>query len=135
MRGGDLSNEAPPRYLVHLDVITATTVATEKVFGIFPVHRKETVFDRRALAHMWLFWQRSEATLELFDVGCSDEDMEEVVATLDKMGGSPFRYATAFRSIQEVVDLLPYRNEVRGVIDLPERAFRYGSYYVDLARI
>lgn len=135
MQGGDIDNGVPDRFLVHLDVITVRKEHTEKVLKLFPVKRERRYYDRRALAYMWLVSERTGVTMELFDIGCDQEDVERVVSDLDNIGTHPFRYAASYESVAELVADLPYRHGIRGVIDLPERALRYGSHYYDLGRI
>jgi len=36
---------------------------------------------------------------------------------------------------EELVSELPWRPDLKGVIDLPDRALMYGSRYLDLARM
>ena len=51
---------------------------------------------------------------------------------LDNMGTNPFRYFTAYESVGHLVAELPYRPEVVGVLDKPERLLRYGHWGLDI---
>lgn len=135
MQGGDIDNGTPPRVLVHLDVVTIEKVEVIKILRIIPSTRVRNFYDRVALNRFWLFSNRAQVNLELFDIGCSQDDMGTVMDDLDRIGTNPFRWASAYDSIQQLVDEMPYRPELLGVIDLPERAFFYGSKYYDLGRV
>ena len=135
MERGDISNESPPRVLVHLDVVVQRKPEISKVLGIIPVMKMIQSYDPMALNRLWLFTSRNSVNLELFDVGCSKEDMDQVYEEIDSAGTNPFRWVSAHRSNQTLVSSLAYRPEVIGVVDIPERAFRYGSKYFDLERV
>lgn len=135
MEGGDISNGVSPRVLVHLDVVVATRPEITKFLGIIPTVKSRAYYDRVALNRMWLFTSRQGVSLELFDTGCEQRDLDQVMEDLERIGVNPFRWATAYKTQQELVDEIPYRPELLGVVDLPERAFVYGSKYYDLGRV
>jgi hypothetical protein len=135
MQGGDIDNGTPPRVLVHLDVVVQRRPEVTKILGMIPVTRQRAYYDRLVLNHFWLFTSRNGVNLELFDTDCSQDDMDSVMEDLERIGLNPFRWASAYDSVQQLVDEMPYRPELLGVIDLPERAFRYGSKYYDLGRV
>lgn len=135
MQGGDISNGSPPRVLVHLDVIVQRQPEISKFLGIVPVVREKAFYDRLALNQFWLFTSRHGVTLELFDIGCSQSDMDQVMDDIDRIGTNPFRWGSGYESLDAFMHEFPYRPEVIGVVDLPERALQYGSKYFDLARV
>jgi hypothetical protein len=135
MERGDISNSFPQRILIHLDVITAKVDEKVRIMGLIPKTRTRVVFDRLALNRMWNLSSRLGVSLELFDVDCDQSDMDEVDATLDRGGLNPFRACVAYSTVQQLISDLPFRPEVLGVADVPERAFRYGSKYFDLSRV
>ena len=78
-----------------------------------------------------MFTTRQGVTLEVISYDINDNDLSELMLTLDAMGTNPFRYSRAYESIEEVVKDLPYRPEVVGVIDLPKNLLRYGHWGMD----
>ena len=135
MRGGDLSNEVPPRCLVHLDVVTVRETTTRKKWKVFSEKYEEIRLDRVALNRLWQFGVRHDVTLDLFSTGIPQDELNGIVDRMEGAYSNPFRWHVAYPSIRSVVADLPYRPDVIGVIDLPERALRYGSRYLDLTRI
>ena len=61
--------------------------------------------------------------------------MNEVLEDLNNLGPNPFNYARGYMFPEELVSELPWRPDLKGVIDLPDRALMYGSRYLDLARM
>jgi len=115
--------------------VVATRHEITKFLGIIPTVKSRAYYDRVALNRMWLFTSRQGVSLELFDTGCEQRDLDQVMEDLERIGVNPFRWATAYKTQQELVDEMPYRPELLGVVDLPERAFVYGSKYYDLGRV
>lgn len=135
MKGGDLSNAVPPRCLVHLDVVTVRQTITRKKWGLLPRSHDEVHVDRLALNRMWRFSAGHDVSIDLFATGITQAELDALVERMDAMHGNPFRWHVAYPSIKALVAELPYRPEVIGVVDLPERALRYGSHYLDLSHI
>ena len=80
---------------------------------------------------MFLLTSRRGVTLELVSFDLSEEELNEVMLVLDKMGTNPFRYCTPYDRFEQLVVELPYRPEVIGVLDLPTRLLRYGHWGLD----
>lgn len=116
--------------MVHLDVVVSERPEVTRLLGIVPVVRTRSFYDRAVLNRLWLFTSRKAVSLELFDTGCSQDDMDAVVEDLDRIGTNPFRWASAYPDLQRVVDELAHRPEVAGVVDVPSRGLRYGSRYL-----
>ena len=131
MRGGDISNEIPQRVLVTLDCIIDRRPSLKKVLGLM-VAEEEVTYNRLALATFWRFRDSYEYTLELVGFEYSQKEMDEVLEDLDNLGTNPFNYASAYNVVADLVAELPYRPEVKHVIDIPERGLRYGHWYMDL---
>ena len=67
-------------------------------------------------------------TLELVSYNLDEENLSEAMDLLDKMGTNPFRYFTAYESVNHLVNELPYRPEVVGVVDVDSRLLQYGRW-------
>lgn len=132
MRYGDLSNEMPKRVLVNLDLFVNRKTRIEKKLKFIPVVKEEVMYDRMFLNKFYLYTVRSEVTLELIAFNMTENDLLLIYNQLDNIGSNPFRYHTAYNSIKELVADLPYRPEVVGVLDLPERKLQYGHWGLDL---
>jgi hypothetical protein len=136
VKGGDISNGVPPRVLVHLDVITVRGKHEETFLRFFKRERERRFFDKVALNALWRYSVRHELVLELFDTDISQRDMDRVIDDLDRLTAHPFRSGTVYPEVRVLVsDILPYRHDILGVIDLPERGLRYGSKWIDLTKV
>ena len=135
MQKGDLSNELTKRVLITLDTFRTEEVEIKKAFKILPVVKRNYKFDRQTLSRLYLFADRTMNTLELVGFDMSDSDLESIIEDIEKIGTNPFRYFTAYESIEHLVAELPYRPEVAGVIDVPARLLRYGHWGWDFSRL
>lgn len=134
MRGGDISNEVPLRVIVTLDCILDRSPTVKKVLGV-PVFGEETNYNRQSLSLFWRFAEKHGYRLELVGFGYSKKEMEEVFEDLDNLGTNPFNYVNRYNSVADLVAELPYRPELRGVVDIPSRGLRYGSKFLDVGRM
>ena len=130
MQNGDISNALPMRVLVTADVIIDTYDEKKRVLGI-PRVKKRVEYNRLVLSHLYMVTVRRGWTMELVSFSHSEKELADVVIYLDKFGTNPFRYATAYKNIDKLVEELPYRPEVIGVIDMPQRLLRYGRGGLD----
>lgn len=135
MRHGDLSNEVPRRILVFLNY-----VALPPDDGLTTRLRRRR-HNHRAVAAQYVLLPATIAQLlrmsarhglhvELFAVGITQEELDAVVERLDTGQAHPFTHATCYPTLNDFVSTLPYRPEVIGVVDVPERALRYGSWFM-----
>lgn len=132
MLKGDISNDFPKRLLVTTDLIVNQEVSIKKVLRVIPRIQKSYTFNAQALSRIYLYATRSEYTFELVSFDMNNDELDELAEALEKSGTNPFRYSTAYDSIDHLVTELPYRPEVVGVIDRPDRLLRYGSWGRDL---
>jgi hypothetical protein len=132
MRKGDISNELPKRILVATDVFLIVELTVKKRFKVVPVPQVDKKIRREILSYLYLYTTRNGITLELISFDLDDEELNKVIEMLDSMGTNPFRYFSAYGSVNQLVDELPYRPEVIGVLDKPERLLRYGHWGLDI---
>ncbi len=131
MLKGDISNELPQRVLVVADVFLNVDVEVTKRFKVFSVSKTNKTIRRELLSSLYLTTTRRGITLELISFDLSEEQLAEVIDFLDKKGTNPFRYFMSYGSIDELIRELPYRPEVVGVLDIPNRLLRYGHWGLD----
>ncbi len=134
MKNGDISNEVPLRVVVTLDCILDRSPTVKKVLGI-PVFGEESQYNRQSLSLFWRFAEKHGYTLELVGFGYSKKEMEEVFEDLNNLGTNPFNYVNRYNSVADLVGELPYRPELKGVVDIPSRGLRYGSKYLEIGRL
>lgn len=132
---GDISNETSPRILVLIDVVANSELVETKKLLRTSTERKVTSLNNLALSELWNLADKYGLSVEL--VGYSDEmwtqeHLDLFMERLDKRGGNPFNYAELYVTLEDLLGELPYRTNLRGVVDLKERVARYGSWGIEL---
>ena len=136
MINGDISNETPPRIIVTIDVVVQSDINTTKnVFAKPKTSRNVTGLNNAQLSKLWNAAFNYGLAIELaaFSAdGWVQSDVDKLMARLDNRGGNPFNYAELYDSFQDLVSELPYRPNLKAVIDLSNQVARYGSWGLDL---
>jgi len=136
MYRGDISNETPPRIIVTIDVaVTSELVEAKKVLRKSEMTRKVTSLNNAQLSRLWNAAFNYGLAVELAafeDEGWVQSDVDKLMSRLDNRGGNPFNYAELYGSFHDLVGELPYRPNLKAVVDLPNRVARYGSWGLDL---
>lgn len=135
MRGGDISNESPPSVIVNLDVVLNPVIEIDKVMGMFPRTKRTHAVDMLAANAVDRVASQSSFTWEAFTTELDEDQTAWVTDELDRLGVNPFRWIIVVDSIASLLADLPYRRNVLGIIDRPERALMYGSHYIDFTTI
>jgi predicted urease superfamily metal-dependent hydrolase len=135
MQKGDLSNELPKRVIVIADTFLDYEISMRKAFGLINVPKKEERINRALLSRLYLFAQNVGYTMELGSFSLQQKDLEALMDQLDIMGTNPFRYCNHYSSLDSLVGELPYRPEVIGVLDLPDKVLRYGHWGLDFGQL
>ena len=135
MLKGDISNALPKRIVVISDTFVEYKVTVTKKYKVIPVTDREAKFNRTLLSRLYIYAQNVGYTMELASFTLSDAELSMVIEALDKMGTNPFRYFTSYKNIDQLVQELPYRPEVVGVLDLPTRLLRYGHWGLDFTQL
>ena len=135
MINGDISNETSPRLIVVIDVVVESDIVESKKFLKTKLERKVKSLNNLALSHLWNLSNKYGLSVELIafdDEFWTQEHLDYVMEKLEKRGGNPFNYAELYVTKDELVGELPYRNNLKGIIDLKERVARYGSWGIEL---
>jgi hypothetical protein len=135
MLRGDISNETPPRIIVNVDVICESMLEEERKLFRGKSIRKYKTLNNQALSQLWLISSRYGLSVELAAFASDLWTQEQIDALIDKLerrGGNPFNYAEVYTDIEDFISDLPYRNNLKGVVDLQERVARYGSWGIEL---
>jgi hypothetical protein len=135
MRNGDISNELPKRVLVVSDIFLIVELNVKKKYKLIPFVQVEKKIRRDILSSLYLYTTNRGVTLELVSYGLTDEQLSETMDYLDNLGTNPFRYFSSYESINHLVNELPYRPEIVGVIDVPSNLLRYGHWGLDFNNI
>lgn len=135
MINGDISNETSPRIIVMVDVVANSEIEEEKKMFKTVYKRKISSLNHLNLSHLWNITNKYGLSVEL--AAMENEHWEQpaldkIMDRLDRRGGNPFNYAEVYPDVFEFIAEIPYRNNLKGVIDLRERVMMYGSYGIEL---
>ncbi len=138
MKNGDISNETPARIIVVADVVSDVEISTNR--KLFKTSKEIKVINlkKAAVSQLWTITNRYGLSVELAgieELGWTQEGLDKVMEILDRRGGNPFNFAQVYTTTQELVDDMPYRVNLRGVIDITSRVALYGSYGIELGRL
>lgn len=138
MINGDISNETSPRIIVLIDVVAESQVEETKKFLRTTTERGPLKTNALALSELWRLGNRYGLSIELAayaDEYWTQEHLDKLMDKLDRRGGNPFNYAELYDSAADFVAELPYRNNLKGVVDVPGRVARYGSFGIELQNL
>lgn len=138
MKNGDISNVSSPQVICTTDVVIK--LLEEETGPFFLKKKVYKLGDINMLAanSLWRASSNYGLSLELAgfeDQGWTEELLDKAFEKLERRVVNPFNYHELYESIDELVSLMPYRPNLKGVIDLTERVARYGSLGVEIDRI
>ncbi len=128
---GDISEAIPRRILITNRAISDKSVTDKKFLFIKTGQVVSHEYNREVLSLLWKFVAKTGVALELivFDEdGLSDD---EAMQLLEAFGTTPINYGRKYGTIDDLIEDLPYRPEVLGVVDLPRFYGRYGGWSID----
>lgn len=136
MIGGDISNETPPRIIIGIDAVVVSELEEKKpLLGKATVTRKVKSLNNAILSKLWNIGFNYGLAIELAAFESeywTQKHIDDLMDKLERRGGNPFNYAELYSDIQDFISELPYRTNLKGVVDSPEKAGRYGSWRLDL---
>lgn len=140
MKDNDLSNRPTQRYWVLADVVFRsgeTTTITKKTgwFKSLRTERITVVPDLRVMSLLWQWSASAGVRVELVFVGDLADNAEALWEMLEKSAANPFSDWHVLFDTNMILDMLPYRPDLLGVIDLPERSGRWGGRGLTLANL
>ena len=132
MQGGDISNAIPGRIIVTYDYVTVDAPKPKRLLGVVVGTTHVRQISSPTLSLLSRLTAKVDARLELVVFDADDDEADHVLAEIDKRSWQPFNYARGYESPLALVSDLPYRPEVLGVIDVPDRMGAYGSYGISM---
>ncbi len=137
MRGGDISNETPPRLIVLIDTVVESEVVEKRNVLFKQQVRNVKKLNHLALSQLWLISDKYGLSVELAgfeDEYWTQEHLDTVMEKLERRGGNPFNYAELYDNLDEFIGELPYRSNLKGVVSNGQSA-RFGSWGIDLINL
>ena len=138
MKHGDIDNVASPQIICTTDTVITLL---EGETGVLFLKKKEFKLGDVQLQPVNKLWRAANKygiSLELAgfeDQGWTEELLDKAFERLERRAVNPFNYHQLYSDIDELVGTLPYRPNLKGVIDIPSRVARYGSAGVEIDRI
>jgi hypothetical protein len=136
---GDISNETPPRIIVTIDVVVQSEIQeTKKALRKAETTRVVKSLNNAELSRLWNVSFKYGLSVEIVafeDDLWTQTHLDSLMQRLDNRGGNPFNYSELFPSFHDLVSELPYRTNLKAVIDTSGQVARYGSWGLDLANL
>ena len=132
MYKGDIGNEITRRLIVTYELLTEEKQKTRKIFGLPAGNTTRRVFRRDLLNQLWRYTDRFPMQVEMVNFGVDEEEAERRLDALDAFGTNPVNFSTVYDTIEDLLEDLPYRVEVMGVMDISENQGRYGTAGISL---
>jgi hypothetical protein len=138
MKNGDISNVSSPQVIVTVTLLLTLNIEEEKRLLSKKKLVKVGEIDLLAANKLWIMTNNYGVSLELAgfeDEGWTEELLDKAFEKLERRAVNPFNYWQLYESPHEIVGLLPYRANLKAVIDVPGRVAMYGSAGVQLDNI
>jgi len=138
MKNGDISNVSSPQVIATTDVVIKLVEEETRRLLIKTVSYKIGDVDLLGANKLWLIANNYGISLELAGFqteGWTEELLDKAFEKLERRVVNPFNYWQLYESVDELVDLIPYRPNLKGIVDKPDRVARYGSAGIELANL
>lgn len=138
MKNGDISNVSSPQVIVTTNVVIKLVEEETRRLLAKKVSYKIGDINLLPANKLWQLANNYGISLELAgfaDEGWTEELLDKAFEKLERRVVNPFNYWQLYETVDELVTVLPYRPNLKGVIDIPDRVARYGSAGVELANL
>ena len=138
MKNGDISNVSSPQVIVTTDVVVRLKEEESRKLLIKKTSFKVGDLEVLSLNKLWRVSSDYGLSLELAgfeEDGWTEELLEQAFEKFERRVVNPFNYWQLYENRDEVVGLLPYRPNLKAVIDVPDKVARYGSAGVEIGNI
>ena len=138
MKGGDISNVSSPQLIVLSEVVCPLVESvTSKMFSK-KVERSLGELNVLPINRLWHMGTDYGVSLELaaFSTdGWTSLLLEKLMERMERRVANPFNYFELYENIEEFIGMIPYRPNLRGVVDVSGRVARYGSAGIELQNL
>lgn len=138
MKGGDISNVSSPQVIATTTLVVSLKEVEERKLLSRKVTHVLGEINMLAANKLWLLSNEYGLSLELAgfaDQGWTEELLDKAFERLERRVVNPFNYWELYEDVDELVGMLPYRPNLKAVIDVPGQVARYGSAGVELDNI
>lgn len=134
-RRGDLSNDDVPRWIITLDALTSDYLVPEKtMFRSWNKVAQETRLDRLVSGRMYQARDRHPIVYEAAVFGLP---RAYATALLERLESESWlvRYINTYEDRRELASALPFRPDVKAVIDTPAGVLLWGARGITINEI
>lgn len=138
MKNGDISNVSSPQVICLTDVVVQLTQEETKRLLSKKTEAKIGSVNLQSANKLWVLSNNYGISLELAGFeseGWTEELLDKAFEKLERRVVNPFNYWQLYEDADELVAGLPYRPNLKAVIDIPGRVARYGSAGVEIDNI
>jgi hypothetical protein len=138
MKNGDISNVSSPQVICLTDVVVQLTQEETKRLLSKKIEAKIGAANLQSANKLWVLSNNYGISLELAGFeseGWTEELLDKAFEKLERRVVNPFNYWQLYEDADELVAGLPYRPNLKAVIDIPGRVARYGSAGVEIDNI
>lgn len=138
MKNGDISNVSSPQIVCVTDLVINLITEETKTFLIKKISSKIGDIDLQNANKLWVMSNKYEISLELAGFeskGWTEDLLDKAFEKLERRVVNPFNYWQLYEDSQELVAGLPYRPNLKAVLDIPARVAQYGSAGVQIDNI
>lgn len=138
MKNGDIDNVSSPQVIVTTDVVVKLIEEEERRLLTRKTSYKIGDIELLNTNRLWNLANRFGVSLELAgfaEYGWDESLLEKAFEKLERRVVNPFNYWQLYENVEELVGMLPYRPNLKGVVDIPSRVARYGSMGVELQNL
>jgi hypothetical protein len=138
MKNGDISNVSSPQVICLTDVVVQLTQEETKRLLSKKIETKIGAVNLQSANKLWVLSNNYGISLELAGFeseGWTEELLDKAFEKLERRVVNPFNYWQLYEDADELVSGLPYRPNLKAVIDIPGRVARYGSAGVEIDNI
>lgn len=138
MKNGDISNVSSPQVVCVTDVVISLVEEVTKKLLATKVDYKLGDIQLEGAHKLWKLSNDYGVSLELAgfsELGWTEELLEKAFEKLEREVVNPFNYWQLYADPSELVRKLPYRANLRGIVDVSWRVARYGSAGVELKNL
>jgi hypothetical protein len=138
MKNGDISNVSSPQVICLTDVVVQITQEETKRLLSKKIETKIGAVNLGSANKLWVLSNNYGISLELAGFeseGWTEELLDKAFEKLERRVVNPFNYWQLYEDADELVAGLPYRPNLKAVIDIPGRVARYGSAGVEIDNI
>ena len=138
MKGGDISNLSSPQLVVLAEIVCELVDEKSTKLLSRKITKNLGAINALNANALWNLGNNYGVSIELAGFaseGWTDSLLDSLMERLDRRVVNPFNYTGLYEDVAELVGMMPYRANLRGVVDVPGRVARYGSAGVEIQNL